>query len=237
MAWMNKETVLAEAERLGIDLTDLTWPQMQKAVIDAKKAEGGDLIEIIEVEQEGSRVKKETDSLSRYRGKTVLISPEIKPTTVQLIKYDEELGNDIEIDDSYKVTSEQLNAVSQDLVTGTYRIKGTKDRKVIAQSTIPKQNSQITFRPDIDLVPVSTFNGRSGYLFTHQRLPNIKALLLESGYYNEYKNQFVEEPNVWYSAGKILCCDINLTHHIFREIERKAVEREAILNRANNGNG
>lgn len=40
--FMDKETLYSEADRLGVDLTGLKWPQMQKAVIDAQNAEVGE---------------------------------------------------------------------------------------------------------------------------------------------------------------------------------------------------
>ena len=37
--FMDKETLYSEADRLGVDLSGLKWPQMQKAVIDAQNKE------------------------------------------------------------------------------------------------------------------------------------------------------------------------------------------------------
>ena len=40
------------------------------------------------------------------------------------------------------------------------------------------------------------------------------------------KEQFKDEPNIWYSAG-LLCCDPSVVHHIFNEIEEKErIKRE-----------
>lgn len=240
--FMKKEELEAYAREYGIDLDGLTWPQKQAAVLKARSEAGDDIQygatskhvpkmgEV--VVHKGKRVhgSKPADAA----GRKVLISPEILPTPYQFVKYDEELLEDIEIEEmSLKDEFEQGKdvLVGKDLNTGTYRIKGRNGRKVIAQSTIPKENAKITFQVGVDLVPVVEFMGRRGYLWTHHRLPNVKDLLLKSGYYEEYKDRFKDEPYIWHSAGKLLTCDITMVEAIFKDIERKEREKRHLYGR------
>lgn len=260
--FMTKAEIAEWADRLGVDLEGLSWPQQQKAVIEAKQKAGYpvqygktapkpkdeiDAIDVRDLPVELAPRKKEAAPQElvvgkgrrrqigvdprRTVGKKTLISPEIQPTQYQLIKYDEDLGPETEIEEiSLKDEFEQGRdvLVDKDLSTETYRIKGRGSRHVIAQSTIPKENAKITFEVGKDLVPVVEFMGRKGYLWTHHRLPNVKALLVASGYYEEYKDRFKDEPNIWHSAGKLLTCDITLVENVFREIERKEKDRRRV---------
>lgn len=238
--YRGKEACLAEAERLGIpDADRLSWPELQRAVSKALKLEEMGVSEV-QGDDEPEMVKQrrmtpDQQMMLPYIGKTIVISPEMKPERYRLLKYDEVIGNDYEvverkfdIDDKtgvYDVSGDlgSRNTIDQyhDYLTGTYRLKKRNDNKVVAMSSVPKENSGMIFRPGIDLVTVVTWQGRSGYLWKHMWLPNVRALLMECGYYNEYKDLFVDEPNVWYAAGKQLVCDPHLVHRVFHEIEQK----------------
>lgn len=241
--YRNKEACLEEAKRLGIEgAEEMTWPQLQKAVSDGLKREELGIKEpeaMADQEAPVEQVKEvdpEAEKLRPYIDKTVVISPELSPERYRLLKYDEDLGQDIEVEerkfDMNRSTDEvfdisgdlgERHAIDQyhDYLTGTYRLKKRSDRRVVAMSSVPKENSGMLFRPGIDLVPVVTWKGRSGYLWQHAFLPNVKQLLMESGHYAEYRDKFVGEPNVWYAAGKQLVCDPHLTHQVFQEIEEK----------------
>lgn len=159
---------------------------------------------------------------NQYNGKTILISPEMAQTTIQLIKYDEELGEELTVEEkSYKDEFENgANfPMEKDLYSATYRIKGKTGKKVIAQSTLPKENAGITFRMDRDLFPVVRFKGHIGYLWTHQRLPNVKAALKQSGYYERFKRYFIDDPNAMWHAGGLLVVDAGITLNVIRMIE------------------
>lgn len=254
MAYRNKEECEREAERLGIDAESLTWPELQKAVSNALKLEEMGLsIPMKPVEEKDEapeakakkanpKPKKSEDDwnhIKDYYGKTIIISPELSPERYRRVKYDEELGPDYDVTerhfdinsegmvfDTAGGSTEHSNKVDQyhDYTTGTYRLKEHKDRKVVAMSTVPKENSGMIFRPGIDYAVVVTWQGKSGYLWQHATLPNVKALLLESGYYNEYKHLF-KDNNMWYAAGKQLVCDPHLVHRVFKEIEEKEAKR------------
>lgn len=227
---MNKEVLYANAERLGVDLEGLTWPQKQKAVLEAMDLEVAgkeisektmnDILEVIPGDEVVIHVKTDdVDLMDSMRGKKIIICPEMAQTTKQYFGYDEDLGEGVEVEEiSYGLLDGSIPDAG---ASSTYKVVGNTGRKVIAQSALPKEGCEISFRPDVDWFPVCTFQHRSGYLWTHQRLPNVKNALLKSGYYQEFRNRFEDEPYIWHSGGKLLACDINLVHSIMKEIERR----------------
>lgn len=243
--FMDKETLEAHAKRLNVDLTGLSWPQKQKAVIEAMSEEANEVAESLlpnekheikemhssievksKVKTSESKASEEIlihvprDPMDDMRGKTLMICPEMAQTDRQLFGYEEELGEELIVEEVFFDVDSAYRA-GKDTVTGNYKVLGKTGKKVVAQSALPKEGAGITFTPDRDYVPVVTFQGRKGYLWTHHSLPNIKQLLIQSGYYEEYRKRFEDEPWIWHSAGKLLTCDINLVHSIFAEIERK----------------
>lgn len=263
MGYRNKEACLAEAERLGIDVSGMSWPDMQAAVSTALKREELGVLDkkttVSKVAEKASKsadprliqAQKEYEMLKPYLGKTIMLSPELKAERYRLVKYDEVLGNEVEVEERkfdidpetdrvFDVSGGKVNYDNtvdeyHDYTTGTYRIKNRSDRKVIAMSSVPKENSGMFFRPGYDYATVVVWNGRAGYLWKHWRYPNVKALLKAAGdqYYQKYKGRFKDEPNVWYAAGKQLVCDPHLVHQTLRDIQedaRKArMEEEARL--------
>lgn len=238
MAHMNKQQVQEVADRLGIDISGMSWPDMQKAVKAAQLEEQvlGFKKELqknsaeskpvsVAVPAKAVRKDRKRNPLDQFRTKEILISPEIRPNDdAGRFKYDEVLGDDLEVEEAY-YDGTTLDSRNTNSANGTYVVRGKSGKKVIAQSTIPKRNARISFRPGVDMFPVCTYLGKSGYLLTHATLPNVKATLRQSGYWEEYKERFKEEPARWYAASKQLCCDIGLTHAVMREIEEKERER------------
>ena len=154
----------------------------------------------------------------------VFMAPEIRGTGVQLLKYDEVLGDDVNVEEiSYKNDFNNMR-VERDLTMGTYKIKGKTGRKVIAQSTVPKENAGVSYDPNTDIVPVITYNGISGYIWTHQHYPNIKELLMATGMLPKYQELFDSSKhpeNIWMAAGKMWVVSIPMVHYVFAEIERE----------------
>lgn len=277
MAYRKKEDWLAEADRLGIDTSDMDWPTLQKTVSQALKREEygmldqGGLAEKLVKEAEDLQLKKviepgvdidgdrptqtfadiaqplptapkaktggiigklkkalspEEKRLKQFAGQEIKLAPEIYPNAQRAIHYREDLGEEILVDEKhYDIRGLEFNT-GTNVDSGTYVIRGKSGERTVATSAIPKEQPGLYFRPDMDYAIVVNFMGRSGYLWTHQRLPNIKALLQESGYYEEYKSVFKDEPNIWYSAG-LLCCNVSVVHQVFKEIEEKErVKRE-----------
>jgi len=229
MAYRTKEDCLREAKRLGLDVDGMSWPELQGAVAKAAELErlGAKSVEgpkMAENKKPKTPLEEAKEALRPYIGKTVMISPELAATTKRLAKYEEEIGDELEIEEkSYEVGRTNFNA-GKDLVTGTFFVKGKTGRKTKAICSLPKENSGMIFRPGVDLVPVVTWQGKAGYLWTHGRLPNVKSLLFQSGYYEKYKDLFsaTKHPeNIWYAAGKQLVVNPNVVHSVFAEIERE----------------
>ena len=222
MAYRNKADTIKEAERLGIDVTGMDWPTMQKVVGDAlKKEELGMPAKKIEA-SDADRIQREM--MKPYLGKVVRISPEMRPDANRIIRYLEELDDELDVEEkSFSAgdkSNDELYNMHRDYTTGTYIVKGKTGRKVIAESSLPKENAQMIFRPAQDMFPVVTFQGRTGYLFKHHRFPNFRRALIESGYYEDYKDQLTDEPNVFYLTG-LLCVDVGVAHAIMNDIERR----------------
>lgn len=246
MAYRNKDDCIKEAERLGIDVSGMSWPELQKTVSEALKREELGMPRPEPVMESASKpapvIDEEFRRMRPYLGKTIVLAPELASERYRLVKYDEVLGNEIEVeersfdmDDNDRVFDKSGGEVNYDNVvdqyhdytTGTYRIKNRSDRKVIAMSSVPKENAGMFFRPGYDYATVVTWKGRAGYLWKHWHYPNVKALLKQSGYYQEYKHLFKDEPNVWYAAGKMLVCDPHLVHQVFKEIQDKQAKKNA----------
>lgn len=247
MAYRNKEDCLREAERLKLDVAGMDWPQLQKTVSEALKLE--ELGVTVTEDRPKINVGKAdpNDPLTPYLDKTILMSPELRPERYRLVKYDEDLGQELEVEDrrfDIDRETDQVFDVSglpvdydnqidsyHDYNTGTYRIKARSERRVMGMASVPKENPQLSFRPGMDWATVVTFKGKSGYLWKHWRYPNVSALLKAAGdeYYQKYRKVFKDQPNVWYACGHLVC-DPHLVHRVLHEIQddsRNRAEEEA----------
>lgn len=236
MAFLSKDELYAKANKLGIKTEGVKYQQLQGMVSKAMK--GLKDTEATREKPNKSAPKKQDDLtqtvMGKLKGKTILVAPEIKATPNQIWKYDEDLGPEVTVEEKH-VSGDDVARLHGDgntgYASGTYNVTGHSSKHVIAQSTRPKQGFMLYFRPEVDLVPVAYAEGRAGYLWTHQTYPNIKQLLIDSGYYHKYKDQFVDDPAIWHAAGKVLVCDINLVHSIFAEIEETEREKEYLRGR------
>lgn len=259
MAYRNKEACIQEAERLGIDVSGMDWPTLQRTVSNALKAEElgipvtQDKIDLVDDVREAVQeavhereveepIKRINDPLLPYMNKTILMAPELAPERYRLVKYDEDLGPELEVvertfdinretDQVYDVSGGEVSHENQidtyhDYTTGTYRIKERSERRVKGMASVPKENPMLSFRPGIDWATVVTFKGKSGYLWKHFRYPNVSDLLKQAGdqYYQKYRKLFKDQPNVWYACGHLVC-DPYLVHQVLREIEEDAKDR------------
>lgn len=260
MAYRNKEDCLKEAERLGLDVSGMSWSELQKAVSNALKAEelgipldpgeagiAGVKAHVMEMKGE-KPVERVDDPILPYLDKMILMSPELLPERYRLVKYDEDLGPEMEVvertfdinretDQVYDVSGGEVPHENQidtyhDYTTGTYRIKERSERRVKGMASVPKENPMLSFRPGIDWATVVTFKGKSGYLWKHWRYPNVSALLKAAGdeYYQKYRKVFKDQPNVWYACGHLVC-DPYLVHRVLKEIEEDAKDK-AVKQRA-----
>lgn len=260
MAYRKKEDCLREAKRLGIDASNMDWPTLQRVVSNALKAEelGVDVNqgtvnlvdevretvrEVTSKKHEAKPEKRVNDPMLPYMDKTILMSPELSPERYRLVKYDEDLGPEMEVvertfdinretDQVYDVSGGEVPHENQidtyhDYTTGTYRIKQRSDRRVMGMASVPKENPMLSFRPGVDWATVVTFKGKSGYLWKHWRYPNVSALLKAAGdeYYQKYRKVFKDPPNVWYACGHLVCNPV-LVHQVLKEIEDDAKEQQ-----------
>ena len=259
MGYRNKEDCMREAERLGIDVTGLSWAQLQRVVSDALRMEehvGSDAraafeavqerpaVEPAKPERRRAQVDEDEEALRKFYGQNIVIAPELAPERYRLIKYDEDLGNEVELVERKFDINPETGAVYDmaggsaehnhqideyhDYTTGTYRIKNRSDRRVIGMASVPKEEAGLSFRPGIDVATVVTFKGRSGYLWKH---PNsnyitVSGILRSAGdqYFQKYRKVFKDPPNVWYSCGHLVC-DPYLVHKVMKEIETDAKEQ------------
>lgn len=235
MPFMNKEQLAQKALELGIDLEGLSWQEKQKvvgqAITEANRAQ--ETVREVPVVKQKKNVMPTTPNheptIEDIKGVTVFISPEMPLVANQLYKYEEELGEETKVAPVSFDAEQAASMPSHKLTTATFQVKGKTGRKVVATSSLPRWNAEMTYRPDTDIVPVVTCNGKSGYLWTHHKFPNIKQLLIDSGYYHDYERLFNSRHypnNIWYAAGKLLVVNIETVHSIFREIEKKAAQQK-----------
>lgn len=246
LKWPQKQKAVLDAQRLekeGKPVSSSMQEKLSKADTDGDFVDEFDLNSMSErvlehYKEKNLKSKKQqdpvhvhvdvpNDPMSKMRGKEVMICPEMASTANQLFGYEEELDDELIVEEVRHDIDAAYRA-GRDIVTGTYTVKERTGRKVIAHTALPKQGCGIYFRPDRDRVPVVVSKGRKGYLWTHHRLPNIKQLLIESGYYEDYRNRFKDEPYIWHASGKLLCCDIQLAESVLRDIERREAEARAM---------
>lgn len=214
----------AEAKRLGIDISGMSWPEMQKAVKEGLLREQVSEPKPKPVKESKPKKMSNGQVLAACKGQVLEIAPELRPDKNRVIKYDEVIGDDLEIEEKTFTaghTPDSMFTASRDYTTGTFRVKGKTGRKVVAQSGIPKANVKITYRVGVDWFPVCEFQGKRGYLFHHAKFPNFKQALIDSGYYSDYK-QYIEDKKMTFYLLNIKCIDINAAHTIMREIEKRA---------------
>lgn len=260
--FLSKENIGLEADRLGVSLDGLSWPEQQKAIAEARRAErekmaagGAEPEPQLEPERESpvaddgrgeeiARLRRELaeareqakavpqvpvvcelgknvvePTIEDYDRVVLIASPEQRPTPQQPGKYYEEVG-------TQKITTERSLDVGKlspfgPNESGTkvvdYDVKDT-GRPVNAESTMPKYSCLLTYRPTRDLCAVAEFQGHRGYLWTHQRLPNVKYLLQQMGVYEEFHELWDKRHGAKFYLGGLICVDINFTDETMQRI-------------------
>lgn len=259
--FLSKENIGLEADRLGVSLDGLSWPEQQKAIAEARRAEREKMAAAAEPEpqpeperespvaddgreEEIARLRRELaeareqakavpqvpvvcelgknvvePTIEDYDRVVLIASPEQRPTPQQPGKYYEEVG-------TQKITTERSLDVGKlspfgPNESGTkvvdYDVKDT-GRPVNAESTMPKYSCLLTYRPTRDLCAVAEFQGHRGYLWTHQRLPNVKSLLQQMGVYEEFHELWDKRHGAKFYLGGLICVDINFTDETMQRI-------------------
>jgi len=167
--------------------------------------------------------RAEDNLIARYKGKRVLVSPELAPTQYQRYTYEEVLGEDIKVETKMTVrTPGQVDFVPT--------VVGRKSSKpVTAVTTMPKQNASLSLEIGKDLFMVAEFMGKKGYLFKHPnpQVETIKGMLMREGFWNTYQDEFKQPGVIFYLTG-LACCDINWTHGLLERIAREARKQKLI---------
>lgn len=165
-------------------------------------------------------------SIEDYENVVLIASPEQRPTQYQKNKWYENVGTQKDTEEiSFDVGKQSpFHGRESGTRNATYRIIDT-GRKVEAESTMPKYSALITYRPTRDMCAVAEYGGHRGYLWTHQRLPNIRALLEQMGAYEEFKEEWQKQPGRMFYLAGLLCCDISFTDSMMQRIQRELRKR------------
>ena len=165
-------------------------------------------------------------SIEDYENVVLIASPEQRPTQYQKNKWYENVGTQKDTEEISFDVGKQSPFHDRESGTrnATYHVTET-GRKVEAESTMPKYSALITYRPTRDLCAVAEYGGHRGYLWTHQRLPNIRALLEQMDAYEEFKEEWQKQPGRMFYLAGLLCCDISFTDSMMQRIQRELRKR------------
>lgn len=165
-------------------------------------------------------------TIEDYENVVLIASPEQRPTQYQKNKWYENVGTQKDTEEISFDVGKQSPFHDREAGTknATYRVTDT-GRKVEAESTMPKYSALITYRPTRDMCAVAEYGGHRGYLWTHQRLPNIRALLEQMGAYEEFKEEWQKQPGRMFYLAGLLCCDISFTDSMMQRIQRELRKR------------
>lgn len=238
MVFVNKEFLHSEAERLGLDISGMSWPEAQKALFEKQREVDGK----VNLPKKAAPAEKQTSIpmpkpaavsaqeklLRDIPNMGVVISPGLKPMRYQKFGYNEDLGPDIMTEDISYVEDGYRGQANTSL--GGYVVRGSSGRNVVAQSALPKENAEIIFEPATDWFPKAHDPGKNnwGYLFNHHRLPNVKQAFINAGIWDKYHDDFNAEkhPNwIWMVSGKFYVCDIPHVNAIIDRYNAEVRER------------
>lgn len=223
-------TVLIDGDKRAADADDSKTVVDQSAEIARLKAE----LEKAKAEQpvpqvpvvfdKGKNVPQPT--IEDYENVVLIASPEQRPTQYQKNKWYENVGTQKDTEEISFDVGKQSPFHDREAGTknATYRVTDT-GRKVEAESTMPKYSALITYRPTRDMCAVAEYGGHRGYLWTHQRLPNIRNLLEQMGAYEEFKEEWQKQPGRMFYLAGLLCCDISFTDSMMQRIQRELRKR------------
>lgn len=212
-----------EPESVKADDTEAEIARL-KAELEEAKAKARAVPQVPVIFEKGKAEVAPT--IEDYENVVLIASPEQRPTRFQRRKWYETMGTN-------KDTREVSLGVGNDSPfhgneggtrEATYVVRDT-GQVLQSESTMPKYSCLLTYRPTKDLCAVAEYGGHRGYLWTHQRLPNVAALLRQMGAYEEYKHFWNDHAGRKFYLGGLLCCDISFTEHMFEVIQRELRER------------
>lgn len=165
-------------------------------------------------------------------GKRILITPMMTPEGKRFLTYDEPLGPVIETRD-YNA-GEAIYGKPEDVkrMVGDYEIVNINhSQKVIAKSSVPKVNTEISWCLGKELCPVVRGNdGKKGYIWSYPtsvikvgdsliQVYGLKTLIRMV--YPELEPKFSGKPMMDYVDGVTLVASIPQTHALLKEHRRK----------------
>lgn len=237
MTWQQKQKAISEhMKENGITSEQATGKPSRKTTeqeeiarlkqeLEKAKAEAKAVPQVPVIFDLGTNEPEPT--IDDYENVVLIASPEQRPTTYQRNKWYEKIGKEIETQEiSYGVGKDSpFNGDESGTRSATYKTIKT-NRDLTATSTMPKYSCLITYRPTKDLCAIAEYGGHRGYLWTHQRLPNVKGLLTMMDAYEEFKDRWLEGRGHLFYLGGLLCCDISFTDSMMKRIQIELRKRD-----------
>lgn len=232
MAAIKMEELEAMEQKYGLEPGDLTYQQRCSRITAVQKGE-----EWVPPEPERKQVDPDRPTISRINshplfGKTILLTPLLYPDAKRYITYDEPLGPEMEVREFDAGAAIQGYGEDKDRMFGEYEIVSrNKSKQIIAQSSIPKVGTEITYTIGRDLVPVVRGNsGDRGYIWsfpsqvvqvkdTQIQLYGLKTLIQQV--YPELLHEFKDKPMMTYIDGVTLTANIPLTTALLKKAQRQ----------------
>lgn len=167
-----------------------------------------------------------TPTIEDYENAVLIASPEQRPQVNQRAKWYENIGTQKNTKDvSLGVGKDSpFHGKESGVRNATYMVEDT-GRPLQAQSTMPKYSAMLTYRPTKDLVAKATYENHEGYLWQHQRLPNVVDLLKKMGAYEEFKDEWNKEIGRKFYLGGLICCNISFTDYMIEKIQKELRKR------------
>lgn len=168
MAAIKMEELEKLEQDFGLLPDNLTYQQRCSRITALQKGEEWEL-----KEPEPKQIDPNKPTISKINthplfGKTILISPLLYPDSKRFITYDEPLGPEMEVREFNAGEAIRNYGEDKDRLFGEYEIISRSQKKqVIAQSSIPKIGTELTYTIGRDLVPVVRgSNGERGYIWS-----------------------------------------------------------------------
>ena len=242
MTWQQKQKVISEHMRqngikdpddiIGSHGTSHTEPSTDdrdaeiarlRAELEQAKAEQP-VPQVPVIFDRGRNVPEPT--IEDYENAVLIASPEQRPQVNQRAKWYENIGTQKNTKDvSLGVGKDSpFSGKESGVRNATYMVEDT-GRPLQAQSTMPKYSVMLTYRPTRDLVAKATYENHEGYLWQHQRLPNVVDLLKKMGAYEEFKGEWNKEIGRKFYLGGLICCDISFTDYMIKKIQKELRRR------------
>lgn len=239
---MKREDLEMNAQRLGIDISNMEWNDAVSIVSKAlrEEDEARELEEKNEIKRLREELKKERTLRKnlevKHEGRApgrapnaeeikqqVVIAPEIKAGNKNLphYAYEEELGNDIDYDEAEMDLRTFHEMRNEDTWGANYKVRGKKHNKVVATTSGPRSNPGIILDYK-HMFPVAHQQGvQPGYIWASPVHYDVKDLIedMNAGVYIEEWRARINKNQ--YYIGPHICLPIPFVHAMMRDIERK----------------